>query len=321
MGLGIKPESRMMLGAWVHRAMETSRRELLGDPVFRGGVAGIQAQRAARGSFQHLWDAEVSVYSQWGEDGILDYLCDAVDLDRPKVLELGCGDFRECNSRFLAEYRSAGVTMVDGRGDLVKSVRALPAFVRTTLDPRPEWITPDTVGGLVGSAREVHGRLDVLSLDIDGNDYWVARSIDYTGVRIVVFEYQPIFGPDKAVSVPRQDDFDRTSAHFSWLYYGASLRAFVDLMRGRGFTFVGSNRSGNNAFFVADEFVARVKLPRPDTDDLRPFVEWTVRESHDQSGRLTYLRARDGVGLIRDLPLVDVTNDSITSVGEVLGLD
>jgi hypothetical protein len=311
----------MLLGAWVHRAMETSRRELLGDPVFRGGVAGIQAQRAARGSFQHLWDAEVSVYSQWGEDGILDFLCDAVDLDRPKVLELGCGDWRECNSRFLAEYRSAGVTMVDGRADLVKSVRALPAFVRTTLDPRSEWITPDSVGDLVGSARKLHGRLDIVSLDIDGNDYWVASRIDYTGVRIVVFEYQPIFGAERAVSVPRQDDFDRTSAHYSWLYYGASLRAFIDLMQARGFTFAGSNRSGNNAFFVADEFVDRLKLPLPDVEDLRPFVEWTVRESHDQSGHLTHLGARQGVRLIRDLPLIDVTDGSLTTVGDVLALD
>ena len=293
----------------------------MGDPVFRAGVAGIQAQRAARGTFQHLWDAEVSVYSQWGEDGILDYLCDAVHLDRPKVLELGCGDFRECNSRFLAEYRSSGVTMVDGRSDLVRSVRALPAFVRTTLDPRREWITPDSVGNLLSSARDIHGRLDIISLDIDGNDYWVAERIDYSGVQIVVFEYQPIFGPDLAVTVPRQDDFDRTAAHYSWLYYGASLRAFVDLMRERGFTLVGTNRVGNNAFFVADDHLGGVGLPRPSTEDLRPFVQWTVRESHDEEGRLTYLAAREGIELIRALPLVHLSDGSMTSVGAVVAPD
>ncbi|MDZ7578796.1 MAG: hypothetical protein U0904_11585, partial [Candidatus Nanopelagicales bacterium] len=56
---------------------------------FPTGVVGILAQKSARQNFRHLWDAEVSVYSQWGEDGILDYLCDHVDLPRPSCLELG----------------------------------------------------------------------------------------------------------------------------------------------------------------------------------------------------------------------------------------
>ncbi|MEI2717432.1 MAG: hypothetical protein V9E98_10615 [Candidatus Nanopelagicales bacterium] len=196
------PDFRMLAGARVHRMMETVSRELLRDPVFKNGVAAIQAQRAARPAFRHLWDAEVSVYSQWGEDGILDFLCDSLDLNRPKIIELGCGDFRECNSRFLAEYRSAGVTMVDGRKDLVASVRALPASIRTTLDPRQEWITPDTVGHLMASARNLHGRLDIVSLDIDGNDYWVAERMDLSGVSVVVVEYQPIFGPDAGCDRP-----------------------------------------------------------------------------------------------------------------------
>ena len=272
--------------AWLRRKLEFAQRELLGDPVFRGGVAAIQAQRSARSTYRDLWDAEVKVYSQWGEDGILDFLCDALNLARPRVLELGCGDFRECNSRFLAEWRSASVTMVDSRSDLIGSVRELPAYWRTTLDPRQEWITPDTVRVLQDSARQLHGGLDIVSLDIDGNDYWVAERLDLEGLRIVVVEYQPLFGDVAAVSVPPKDDFDRSTAHYSHLYYGASLRAFVDMMSSRGFRFVGTNRACNNAFFISVDDVQDFTLPIPDTDQLASYVRWTVRESRDERGHL-----------------------------------
>jgi hypothetical protein len=161
--------------------------------------------------------------------------------------------------------------------------------------------------------------LDIISLDIDGNDFWVAEQLDMADIRIFVVEYQPLFGADRAVSIPRQDDFDRTTAHYSWLYYGASLQAFVGLMASRGLTFVGSNRAGNNAFFVADQWVDRVGLPIPDRADLSPYINWRVREAHDQSGRLTFQSAREAAHQIADLPLVDVTDGTTTTVGAVIG--
>jgi YD repeat-containing protein len=302
----------MGAAAWVRRKLEFVQREVLGDPVFRAGVAAIQAQRAARAGYRDLWDAEVRVYSQWGEDGILDFLCDVVDVPRPRVLELGCGDFRECNSRFLAEWRCASVTMVDSRSDLARSVRELPAYWRTTLEPLQEWITPTTVADIGQRARRRHDGLDIISLDIDGNDYWVAQGIDWTDVRVVVVEYQPLFGGAATVSVPRQDDFDRSRAHFSHLYYGASLRSFVDLFRDAGMAFVGTNRVGNNAFFIRDADVDRFPLPLPDTRDLARYTRWRVRESRDRRGRLTHLDYNDARRLIAHLPLVDTqTGDEV----------
>ena len=304
--------------AWARRKVEFLRRELLGDPVFRTGVAAIQAQRAARPCFTHLWDSEVQVYSQWGEDGILDYLCDALDIAQPKALELGCGDFRECNTRFLAEFRSAGVTMVDARSDLLRSVRSLPAYWRSTLDPQQAWITPDSVGQLVTNARALHGRIDILSLDIDGNDYWVAEKIDFDGVRIVVLEYQPLFGGRSCITVPRKDDFDRARAHYSHLYYGASLPAFVHLMGGRGFTLVGTNRVGSNAFFIRKEEEDRVSVSLPLAADLHAQKDWTVRESRDGRGHLSYLNGRQALSLIQELPVVDILTGRTLTVGAAI---
>ena len=306
----------MNAAAWMRRKLESVQRELLGDPVFRTGIAAIQAQRSARAGYTDLWDAEVRVYSQWGEDGILDFLCDALRLARPRVLELGCGDYRECNSRFLAEWRSSSVTMVDSRSDLIRSVRSLPAYWRTTLNPLQEWITPDSVEGIQERARHLQGGLDIVSLDIDGNDFWVAERLDLLGVSIVVVEYQPLFGETEAVSIPPQDDFDRASAHYSHLYYGASLRAFTTLLGDKGFSFIGTNRAGNNAFFVQNAALAAIALPVPDLDDLSPYTRWTVRESRDASGSLSYLDHAQALQLIADMPVVETTTGRVLKVGD-----
>ena len=66
------------------------------------GQSAILASRSSSDNFRDLWDAEIKVYSQWGEDGIIDFLCEKLNISKPKVLEVGSGNFSECNSRFLA---------------------------------------------------------------------------------------------------------------------------------------------------------------------------------------------------------------------------
>ena len=278
------------------------------------GRAAIHAQRSARHTFKYLWDAEVSVYSQWGEDGILDYLCDGMDLVKPKALELGAGNFIECNTRFLAEHRSASVVAVDGRNDLASTIASLGLEWKTTVMALEQWITPGNVGEICARAREFMGGIDILSLDIDGNVYWVAETVDLTSISIIVVEYNAIFGATASVSVPRDDSFDRTEAHFSWLYYGASIRAFVDLFSRRGFDLVGTNRVGTNAFFVRRGVFTFENLSLPDPDDLVPYVDLRVRESRDRNGALNYLGGNARREVIKDLPFIDVNTREQTTL-------
>jgi hypothetical protein len=172
------------------------------------------------------------------------------------------------------------------------------------------------VRDLQRSAHGLHGGLDIISLDIDGNDYWVAEALDLSHVRIVVVEYQPLFGDIETVSVPAKNDFDRSTAHYSHLYYGASLKAFIELFASRGLRFVGTNRCGNNAFFIQDSEVSLFPLPIPSGSDLTPYVRWTVRESRDQSGRLTYLGAEPARAAIAGMPLVDTQSRRSLTVGD-----
>jgi hypothetical protein len=282
---------------------------------YQAGVAAILAQRSARSSFRHLWDAEVSVYSQWGEDGILDYLCDVLGLHKPRAVEFGAGNFVECNTRFLAEYRSASVVAIDGRKDLKTSIMSMDVHWRTTVIPREIWITPVNAPSLLREAQESLGGVDIISLDIDGNDYWVAQSLPLEEVSVVVVEYNSLFGSTYPVTVPRDDYFDRAKAHYSWLYFGASLRAFVDLMSGRGFTFLGSNRAGSNAFFVRGSLLGGYPLEPPATD-LACHTDCRVRESRDHSGKLNFLSRKDSIAVIGRLPLVNASTGARLSVLE-----
>ena len=280
--------------------------------MYRTGTASLLAGRAARGTFRDLWDAEVSVFSQWGEDGILDFLCESLGLARPNVVEFGAGNFLEFNSRFLAEYRNARVMAVDAQADLTSTLQRLPVYWRTTIDIRQEWITPDSAPRLLAEAKELFGGVDIVSLDIDGNDYWVAECLDLSGISVVVVEYNPLFGATRCVTVPRDDAFGRTAAHFSNLYYGASIRAFQELLANSGFELVGTNRAGNNAFFVP--VARRPDVPLPVLGgDLSRFTDWRVRESRDQSGKLTYLSGKDRLNLIGEMPLIDTgTGEQLT---------
>jgi hypothetical protein len=289
--------------------------ERYGDhTAYRSGVAAILAQKAARPAFRYLWDAEVAVYSQFGEDGILDLLCDRLGLHKPRAVELGAGNFLECNTRFLAEYRGASVLAVDARPDLRSTVERLPVFWRSHLIVHPGWITPDTAPRLLDQARAEFGGIDIVSLDIDGNDYWVAQEFELHDVSVVTVEYNSVLSRTKPVTVPRDDAFDRTKAHFSWLYFGASLHAFVELFGRRGFTLVGVNRVANNAFFVRDDLVGDVGLPAVRDSDFDAFTDWRVRESRDERGNLSHASGVERVALIGRMPLVDVVSGELTDV-------
>lgn len=270
------------------------------------GYLAMLIQRSLPSPLENLWDAEFKVYSQWGEDGILNYLCEKLGLSKPKMIELGAGNFEECNSRFLAEYRHASVAPVDARSDLHSSVQNLDINWKTTIVPQVTWITPDNVNELIKSSAKALGGIDILSLDIDGNDYWVADSLDTSNFQIIIVEYNPIFGHERSVTVPRNDSFDRTSAHYSNLYYGASLRSFINLFDSKNFTFVGTNRVGNNAFFVPDTKINNLDLQIPRTDDLSKFTDWRVRESRSTEGQLTFLNCREGADLIKELQLIEL---------------
>jgi hypothetical protein len=277
--------------------------------------AAILASRGRYPKLNLLSDADVKVYSQWGEDGILDYLCECLGIERPKIIEVGAGNFTECNSRFLVEFRNASATLVDADANLEKNVKESDLYWKTHLYSITDWISPSNINSIIKRATQQMGGLDIFSLDLDGNDYWILKEANLGDTKVVVVEYNSIFGSEIAVSVPEDERFDRTEKHYSWLYYGANLKAYVDLLESKGLVFVGTNRVRSNAFFVRKDLINRVSIEIPTS--LSNFTENKIRESRDEFGRMNHLELTRGYELIKDQLVIDLEQQREVRLGSL----
>jgi hypothetical protein len=117
--------------------------------------------------------------------------------------------------------------------------------------------------------------IDLLSLDIDGIDYWLWKAITVIRPRVVVAEVQVIWGDSRSVTVPYRSDFRAEYLHGFGIYCGASLPAFVKLARAKGYRLVGTQCHGYNTFFLRDD-VGQDSFPEISTSEWArlPFVEW-----------------------------------------------
>jgi len=157
-----------------------------------------------------------------------------------------------------------------------------------------------------------------LSIDLDGNDYWILKEADLDDASLVMVETNPLFGGAVPVSIPQNDEFSRFAAHPSGLYWGTSIAGWTHLLESRDFRLVGRNRKGFNAFFVRKDIVARDPLLTrfADTVDLSSQT-WGVREGRNALGKLTFA---DPFGLVREspeLPLVNVVTGETMQLGQL----
>jgi hypothetical protein len=276
-----------------------SRRDL--DEV-RIAIGGLRAQSARAAQYERLSDAEFRVFSQFGEDGIIQYLLGRVPIENDQFVEIGVQDYRESNTRFLLCHDNWRGLIIDADRAHIEFIETNPIGWRHTIDARAAFITRENVNEVMADAG-VLGDIGLLSLDIDGNDYWVLDAIEAVAPRILVVEYNSTFGPAAKVTIPYDPAFQRTKAHFSGLYWGASLGALCSAADRKGLAFVGSNRAGNNAFFVRRSLLNDLR----EISSEQGWVDARFRESRDEHGELTFVQdRRDKLRLIGHLPLVDV---------------
>lgn len=260
-----------------------------------------------------LREAEFRAFSQWGEDGILQYLLGRVPVEQAFFVEFGVEDYREANTRFLLHSDGWAGLVMDSSARNIARIRGARSFWRHPLMAEQAFVTRENIDSLL--ARYIPGAdIGLLSIDIDGNDYWVWEAITMVQPRIVVCEYNSLFGAEASVTIPYDTKFDRTRAHYSNLYWGASLAALCRLAERKKYVLAGSNSAGNNAFFVRSDCAARV---RPLTAR-QAYVRARYRESRDSRGRLSFLQAQDGIALIAELPLIDVAAGNTTTVASAV---
>lgn len=279
------------------------------------GMAAIQASRGRYDRVATLWDAEVSVFSQWGEDGIVDYLLEMLQISRPRCLEIGVGDYSEANTRFLVETRSAPAVIIDSNPELRARLALEDIAWRGDLTPVSCFIDRDGVDSLV-TGLFGDERPDLVSLDIDGVDYWVLERIPLEGTAIVICEFNALLGHRSPVSVPYSPTFSRWDSHYSGLYYGASLPAMVHLLASRGFALMGTTRSCVNAFFVRSDLATQIPVEPLTPQDYPRHTARLIRDSRARDGRLDFLPPAQQRHTIADLPVVDVRSGRSLTVAE-----
>ncbi|TDU24137.1 hypothetical protein DFR24_4400 [Panacagrimonas perspica] len=259
-----------------------------------------------------LSDVEFKVFSQWGEDGILQFLIRELCIENRTFIEFGVEDFFESNSRFLLMKDLWKGYVIDGSQRNVERLRRSYFYWKYPLKSRAAFITRENVADLLDESG-FDKRVGVMSVDVDGVDYYLLEALAEWRAEVIVVEYNSIFGARHAVSVPYSPGFSRSSAHHSNLYWGASLTAFDYLLSGRGYSLVGVNSVGSNAFFVRRELLnERVKaVPVADC-----FRESSFREARDERGELRMISAREGRDVIGHLPLVDVSSGAALRVAE-----
>jgi hypothetical protein len=239
----------------IDQAIQQALRLLYGDLIVRGLPLPTFA------------DAEMRFYSQTGEDGIIQLLLAAVGTATRKTVEICAGNGIECNSANLIINSGWTGLLVDGGEALVTEGRSFYEHgTETWYWPptlRQAWITRDTINQLVTDAGFA-GEIDLLTIDLDGVDYWIWEALDCVRPRVVVVEFNACWPADKAVTVPYSDSFVWEKGT---LYIGASLAAMCKLAERKGFRLVGTNRYGFNAFFIRDD-LARGLLPAVDLGSL-----------------------------------------------------
>lgn len=207
--------------------------------------------RDRRGS---LHEHEFDVHSHGGEDGIIDYLIESIEIRQRLFVEFGVENYVESNTRFLLGHRHWSGVVIDGSAKNVEEIRARPESWNENLISIHAFLNAENINGVLEAAG-LTGEIGLLSIDIDGNDYWVFDAIEQVAPSIAIVEYNHRFGPHRSVTIPYDPDFVRRRDNGTWLFGGASLSALTRAAEKKGMSLVGCNSFGNNAFFVRTDLL------------------------------------------------------------------
>jgi hypothetical protein len=292
--------------------LEGLREQIIESKLLTARILINQIRSA--GTLARISDAEFKVFSQFGDDGIIQYLVHQIGIppDKQAFIEFGVQDYQESNTRFLLMNDNWRGLILDGDKANMDKVVHGSDYWRHDLTTVAAFIDRDNVNDLFirdGFTDEI----GLLSIDIDGNDYWVWERIEAVNPMIVVAEYNSTFGAQHAVTIPYDPTFQRSRAHYSNLYWGASLKALCLLAERKGYAFVGSNSAGNNAYFVRLDKLGCIKPISVEGG----YVGARFRESRNAKGDLTYLRSNARLREISDMEVFDIERAAVIRIADL----
>jgi hypothetical protein len=298
----------------VHRLLASANLDVR-NAVERQLLLQAQLLASANRSKRHmdgLYIAEFCAFSQWGEDGIIGWLVGMLPEIPRTFVEFGVVDYLEANTRLLLQMQNWRGLVMDGSADNIQAINRQDISWRHDLTAKCAFIDSENINGLMTDAG-FQGEIGLLSIDIDGNDYWVWKAINTLNPAIVVSEYNAVLGDLHELTVPYRADFDRSRAHYSNQYFGASIQALAALAKKKGYTFIGTTSTGCNAFFIRNDLAPTILSA---LDGVWAFPS-AVREGRRADGNLSLASGVHRMEEIRDMPLVDLKSGALTKLSAI----
>lgn len=243
------------------------------------------------------------ISSQNGEDGILLALLEQAGARTRTFAEIGCGT-NGGNSGLLARELGWSGVMIDGSEANLEEIRL--RFSEERVRAVQAFVTRENIDSLLRE-HGLEGELDVLSIDIDGNDLWVWEAVSAVSPRIAVVEYNALFGPSRSVAVPYDADHSYAPGAS---YYGASLTALARVSARKGYRLVAAEPRGTNGFFLRDDVAPEIPACSPERAFWTLLAPSQLYASSLRPATTAKLRAREerleAEMRERGLPLVEI---------------
>ena len=251
-------------------------------------------------------DYEFKIFSQHGDDGIIQYLIKNIAVENNVFIEFGVENYLESNTRFLMMNNNWSGFVMDGSSKAMNSLKQQSWYWKYDLVEKAVFISSQNINQLLSDTG--FSNIGLLSIDIDGNDYHILSEIDLSKLNpsIIIIEYNSVFGSERAITIPYKKDFNRTKAHYSNLFFGASLAAINYAAVKKGYHLVGADLAGNNAFFVRKDLLNE-KIKEVSVESA--YKESLFRESRNRKYSLSFLRGSERLELIRGLEVVNVVTN------------
>jgi hypothetical protein len=252
-------------------------------------------------------DYEFKIFSQWGDDGIIQYLIKNITIENETFIEFGVQDYQESNTRFLMMNNNWSGFVMDGSYEAMNHLKNQSWYWKYGLTHKAVFIDKDNINDLLAGTG--FSNIGLLHIDLDGNDYHIITEIDLSKLNpsIIIMEYNSVFGKDRPITVPYSKDFIRRKMHYSNLFFGASLPAFDYALSKKGYSLIGCNLMGNNAYFVRknllNEKVVELSIENA-------YKESKFRESRNKDYFFSYLDGEERLAIIKGLEVINVkTNE------------
>ena len=286
------------------------REEIEKDMVLKAKNLAFKNNKIKK--IKNLSEVEFQVFSQWGEYGIIDWIINKCNNIPKSFLEIGTENYKESNTRFLLISKNWDGFLIEADKEAVSEIKSQRIYWRHNLKIKNQFVNKENINKIIKQLK-IPKKIGFLSLDIDGIDYWILKELKIISPVILVCEYNSLFGSKKSVTVPYKKKFQRNKEHYSNLYFGSSIKALINLLKNKNYVFLGTNSSGNNAFFVKKNFSKKIINS---IKEKKIFLS-KYRESRNRKGSLSYLSKDKSLNLIKNKFLIDLSKNKLVKISSL----